>query len=349
MSVVSAPAEASGYQYRSHFDEANSTQTPVIATPIQAAVAVKFARTMARVRRNDATPEATALFEQHPLLHAYAKLSAELKATHARNRGSASASGLIKHLGQLMNWPVTGEQWDEARRLGQVLPQSRMKRERARSNTELGKRADQEITAVINDFVSPLAKSLHRYTKWFFMYLYQRQWMPLDAQLPLWSEDNATVFTWADVVCYDLTRPGGALVLIELKTGYTYRYFQPLTANPYATIVHTPYNQHQMQLGWMQWRLASLAATKGIEVVDGYVLRVNSVEGVPSPYALDEQPRQYFATVYKQLNSREDEQQSLSTPQPSSDDVPELLGLVSKKNKRSRSADKKGKKRRMFE
>lgn len=332
MSNAAAATTSTGsYGYRSHL--------PPPARPILSNHAQTFARTMRRVRSDPAGPEAQLLFEKHPLLVAYERLATQLRETHRINEGNWSASGLLRHLGLLLRWPTTDAEWRDAYASGSTVAREREKGERARSNKELGQRADREVIAVINDRVPPLASSLHNYSKWFFMYLFQRRWLPLDAQLPLWSADNRTVRTWADVVCYDLRAQ--RLVLIELKTGYAYHYDDLLTIGASGPLAHTARNQHQMQLGWMHARLCELTATENI---DAYVVRVNTEEGVPEPHALDEAARAYFATTYKLVNSTEllptshpaaqEAAGVASTSETREQEIPDLLALVGARKRR---------------
>ncbi len=325
------------YEYRSHL--------PPPPEPIQSRAAQLFARTMRRARANPGTDEARELFGAHPLLVEYEKLAARLHETHRINSDSWGASGLLRHLGLLLGWPVTDAEWKAVVASGNTMPREREKGERARSNKELGKRADREIIATINDQVAPLASSLHRYSKWFFMYLYQRRWLPLDAQLPLWSADQRTVRTWADVVCYSLEER--RLVLIELKTGYAYHYTDVLTLGGGGPIEHTAYNQHQMQLGWMHARLTELAGT---EEIDAYVVRVNSEEGIPRPHPLDDLARDYFANSYPLLNSATLVPTPATAEEPAAEEpaaeVPDLLALLAaRRRKPTVSRAKRPKKR----
>jgi hypothetical protein len=181
------------------------------------------------------------------------------------------------------------------------------------------------------------------------MYLYQRQWLPLEAQVPLWSADQTTVCTWADILCYDLQRPG-RLMLIELKTGYT-RHYTDVLSIVSGRVAHTAYNLHQMQLGWMQARLASVCKRyPAIEGVDGYVLRINSEEGIPAPFPLDAYARDYFAGVYEQLNQpvlvpQEAGVAALDRVSSEPAEIPDLLKISAAARRRKANAEPKKRKR----
>jgi hypothetical protein len=130
-------------------------------------------------------------------------------------------------------------------------------------------------------------------------------------------------------------------VILELKTGYAFRYDALLTTGG-KLLEHTAHNQHQMQLGWMHWRLSALTKTE----VDAYVVRVNSDEGVPRPCPLEDFPRDYFASTYSILNSAalvDSGAQAAPLVSSEPEEIPDLLALVSKKRRRSASRARKPK------
>lgn len=300
----------SGYNYRSHLDD--EPALAAVSGAIEQRKASGFARTMSRVLKNPQGAEAKRLFKKHSVLERYAAFAERLRAEHYRKKADGTDGGLIAHIGKLMDWPVSDADWARERARGRTWAAARTRKrgERARSNKELGVRADDEIKATIRG-ERVLAAKTHRYTKWFLMYLYQRQWLPCDAQLPLWpaaDESDTTVCTWADVLCYDLVQR--RFVLIELKTGYAFRYHGALESAAEATrdgkLPDSSYHRHQMQLGWMykQLRAELDKAGESATALDAYVLRVNSLEGVPQPFRLDEWARHYFSKTYDELNER---------------------------------------------
>jgi len=298
---------ASGYRYRSHFDEEADEADVAVDGPIEHSKALRFARTMSRALAKPGGAEARRLFGAHAVLERYGALAVRLREAHRAKKADGADGGLIAHVGKLMGWPVSDGDWAAERARGRTwaaVSRQRRRGERARSSARLGVRADDEIKAIIRG-ERVLARTTHRYTKWFLMYLYQRQWLACDAQVPLWpAGDDTTVCTWADVLCYDLRHR--RFVLIELKTGYAFQYHTPLR-NVLAArdrLPDSPYNRHQMQLGWMHAQLARELATIGQAPLDAYVLRVNSLDGVPAPFALDDWARAYFGGVYDRLNER---------------------------------------------
>lgn len=300
--VLEAPATtaASGYQYRSHFDdpETRGAEPPVHESPIESHKAIEFARLGSRLRLWPDSEDTRAMLQKHPLLGVYFELAAELRAADKLNEANKTFSGLLPHLGRLFDWPITETDWAEAKAEGRIVMSGGG--ERARSNTDLGVRADDEVIKVIKN--EPLlSKELHRYTRWVFMYLYQRQWLPIDAQLPLWSDDKRTVRTWADIVCFDLVH--NRLVVVELKTGYAYNYDALQSRSRVLEAVpDTAHNRHQMQLGWMCAQLSKAAAARQLPVT-GFVVRVNSLDCIPAPFELENDAREYFTRTYQRLNS----------------------------------------------
>lgn len=254
--------------------------------------AVKFARTMSRIQKGG--KERRQLFEEHPVLERYENLAKFLRHQHEQKKRDGADSGLIAHIGKLMDWPVRRDEW------GRYLwNQTKQKGERPRSNQDLGVRADEEIRKIIRgDRV--LARDTHRYTKWFLMYMYERGWLPCDSQLPIWPPgEDTTVSTWADVLCYDINEK--RFVLIELKTGYAFRYREALTLVD-GRMDDSPYNRHQMQLGWMHYQLDRILKDISPNPLQSFVIRVNSADGVPEPFPLDEIVRKYFFDVYDTLD-----------------------------------------------
>jgi len=296
--------KTSGYKFRSHLTD--SDDETAVRGAIEQRKATAFARTMSRVVKNPDGIEAKRLFKKHTVLERYVALAERLRAEHYRKKADGADGGVIAHIGKVMGWPVSDADWaaERARGLSWSLVRSAA-RGRARSNKELGVRADDEIKATIRG-ERVLASKTHRYTKWFLMYLYQRQWLACDAQLPLWpANDDTTVCTWADVLCYDVR--AHCFVLVELKTGYAFNYQTPLASAAAAhggRLPDSAYNRHQMQLGWMYRQLVRELATLGDTPLRAYVVRVNSLDGVPEPFPLDDWSRHYFSSAYDALNER---------------------------------------------
>jgi len=299
-------ARASGYKFVSHLCD-DDAETAVRGA-IEQRKATHFARTMSRVVKNVDGVEARRLFREHSVLQRYVTLAERLRAEHYRKKADGADGGVIAHIGKVMGWPVSDADWaaERARGLSWVtVRRAAVQRGRARSSKAIGVRADDEIKATIRG-ERVLASKTHRYTKWFLMYLYQRQWLACDAQVPLWpANDDTTVCTWADVLCYDLR--ARRFVLLELKTGYAFAYRTSLAraaATHGGALPDSAYNRHQMQLGWMYRQLARELTTIGETPLDAYVVRVNSLDGVPEPFALDDWSRHYFDGTYDALNER---------------------------------------------
>ena len=340
-------SKAAPYGYKRH-----KLTTSVVKPRLRDAM--HFVRTMQRIRSVSGEKESAEIYAKWPLLRDYELALSRLRVSDTVNASNSTYTGLIRHIGYVMGWPVDADEWSAAARFGrggdgdddddssddesstdkaEARPREQKKRRQIpRSSRELGQRADRELIDIVNHASKqPLVSKLHRYTKWLVMYLHERGWLPLDAQVPLWSEDGATVRTWADFVCYDTNwsassggggndasdnnnadlSSDGPLILIELKTGYAYGYETPLTyqsAYRGSTLdgsecyEHSAHNQHQLQLGWMHSRL-SAALPSSLLPLRGAVLRVNSLHGVYEPRFLDTCVQHYFATRYRRLNA----------------------------------------------
>ena len=287
---------------------------PIVARePVRYAEALKFARHF-HLARNEGVE--SALFVQYPELLGYLEREAALLAYDEQHKKTRSWHGLLRHLEIICRWTNGTHEEDpssESMKLHTQEAKHRRDRRhyRARSTKSLGERVDEEIGKIVNG-TRLHANKTYRYTKWLLMYLYERQWMPLSSQLPLWLDDN-TVRTSIDIVCFDISRR--VFLIVELKTGYAFNYFferaRPalfvetekvfestmVSPNDPSAVLQTSYSQHQMQLGWMQWRLEKELV--GVAPVDGYVVRVNSRNGVSAPFVLEEFAKEFFRTIYE--------------------------------------------------
>ena len=295
---VAPPPRASGYKYRSHLSK--RTRKPVVG---QVALTLKDAKTFASMASALRTMEpdelaAHALIVEHPALGRYFSLAAELRAEDVRNAANASFSGVHRHLGRLFNWPVTEEEWETAFEERRVLPKQ-PHAVRGLSSTHTGQRADGEVLRVISG-EDVLVKDMHKLTKWILMYMFERRWLPLDGQLPLWSKDGRSVRTWVDISYYNLeTRRVGVM---ELKTGYRFEYEHVRTTGGAHGFRDSDYNRHQLQLGWMHACLLPRATAVQIEL-EAVLVRINGNDGILEPLALSEEALAFFANVYPSLNS----------------------------------------------
>ena len=230
-----------------------------------------------------------AFFAKHPALDAFRKWMRSVDAQDAIKSRDRTASGLLNHLAELQQWPVTREEIEEA------TAQKLHKKGRARSNRENGCRVDDELVKLARGRKLK-ASAAYRYTKWVVTYLAQRGWIACGAQVPLWISNN-TVRTWADLIVYDTREK--RIILIELKTGYDNYYDRELSRyNPGTMLVRdTARTRHQFQLGWMANRLRQ-ELPESVRI-DACVLRVSSDEGVRAPEWLIDEIKVYYEVVYE--------------------------------------------------
>lgn len=111
---------------------------------------------------------------------------------------------------------------------------------------------------------------------------FDRQWLPVAFQLPLWYDG---IRTWADMIVYDIKKR--VFVLIELKTGYASQVYDKLLASPNECdfLPKTRRVLCHLQLGWMYFVLGMSSQ----RVDDAYVVRVGADVGAnaPEPLAAD--------------------------------------------------------------
>lgn len=330
---VDAALPKSGYGYTSHFDTEKSGEAPAIKSPIKFSDALSFCSTMSRLREAPDSSEAKWWREKHPLLERYATEVHDVLHRADAARSSGQPQGLIRHIKKIMGWPSDASEWEAAREDRRVLPwhhgtgATTMRKNR-------GIRADTDVLRAVTE-KRGVTKDYSLHSKYFMMYLYQRQWLPIDSQLPLWSVDGALVQTRADSICYDVKNPG-TFILVEMKTGYAEGYRCEVTTL-HKYFPHTPYHEHQLQLGWMHWRLQTYL--KDIGTLRGFVVRVNSDSGVPAPFELAREVREYFAKRYAVSDSFEPQEPgAVAVAVIPRSAVPNLLSKLTKKKARTVSA-----------
>jgi hypothetical protein len=326
-------APKSGYGYKSHFDSLSREEAPAIDGPVKFEKALMFYTTISRVRAEPTSDESRALYAAHPLVKRYDEEVRTKLNDEDRARNTGQPSGLIRHIKRIMGWPVGEDEWEDVRDEGLVAyRESEGKGTRASKNR--GIRADTDLARAVTD-LHTAAKDYTLYSKFFMMYLYQRQWLPLEEQLPLWSTDGALIRTCGDTLCYDLSKPG-RFILIERKTGYTEGYQSQVTHID-SCFSHTPDNEHQLQLGWMQWRLESYLRPIGAKLA-ACVIRVSIEKGVPRPFGLRLPFHTYFRTRYARAEEFEAENPAVAVMPRS-----EVPNLLKSKKKREPAAVKRAK------
>lgn len=193
----------------------------------------------------------------------------ERAAEHTRRFGRCS--GLLRPMREAL------ELADEPERVSK-------RRYRTTSNCELGKRVERELALTIGGGVLP--KGAHRMTRALHAFLAKRRWTLLATQVPL-HDSAVALHTRADFLARD--EESGALVLIELKTGYDAGYASPLappehlgTAAPAIERLFKRRDshaaRHQLQLAWMDWQLRSAYAVPPAALFS-CVLRVTNRRG----------------------------------------------------------------------
>ena len=285
------------YGYHSHLQPRKRNQPKQIGPRNQGPIFASRAAKLVNMAPKDRAAHPLVL--KYPLLARYFELAAALEREHVLNNANHSFSGVHRHLGRLFGWPVTEDEWDEARSSFETV-RVENKSLRGQSSTYVGERADNELQRIIKGELVP-AKATHKLTKWMMLYLYERQWLPVGAQVPLWSEDGRSVCTWIDIVCYDLNTPG-RLVLIEQKTGYKDNYEAMRTVLGAHGFIDSHYNRHQLQLGWMHSRFAPRAKEYGLSV-ESLVVRVDGTSGIQEPLPLDAKTLAFYETDYVNMNT----------------------------------------------
>lgn len=244
-------------RYRSHLKS---------ATPPTYETALAFFKTL-----SDNAPT-----HEYPMLGKFQIWLAEQQRRDTRNyKAHGATRGLVHHIYVMQNWmsgvkvPITASN------------------ERALSSTEIGIRVDDELEALFNG--RSIARP-HAYTVWLIMYLYERRWLPCAFQTPLWSADDKSLRTKADIIVYDTVN--ARFALLEQKTGYDNNYNVVMgKRSPYDYFAHTRRIVCHLQLGWMYFEMAR---TRHPWPLDAYVVRVSSRQGVRQPEPLDDSVYRYY-------------------------------------------------------
>ena len=104
-------------------------------------------------------------------------------------------------------------------------------------------------------------------------HLVQRQWTPIASQIPV-GDAFLRLATCVDLVVRDAL---GALLLIEIKTGYTGYYHRHTSSNmhkPFEDLNNSPYHQHQLQLAFTRHYLAQQWG-QPTDTIPALVLQIN--------------------------------------------------------------------------
>jgi len=195
--------------------------------------------------------------------------------------------GVHKHLDAMLGWdeyedsednaPRTASGW--GRQWGSLV------------HTELSTLATQIDLRNAAELVQPL-------TRWLVRYLAHRDWIACGADVPIWSFDNCSTCTEADLVVLD--RAAERLIVIELKTGYEddVAYEKRPDARPIdpAGFPNNARWRHQHQLAWMVHHLRKRLPAN--VRVDGCVLRASHARGVLAPEWLDERLLGHYERTY---------------------------------------------------
>jgi len=153
------------------------------------------------------------------------------------------------------------------------------RRYRTSSSAELGVRVERELALTIAGGALP--PKAHRMTRALHAFLRKRRWTLLATQVPL-HDAAVPLHTRADFLARD--ERSGALVLIELKTGYDAGYASTLTppAGVDVPAIERLFKRrdshaarHQLQLAWMDWQLRRAYAVPRAALVS-VVLRVTN-------------------------------------------------------------------------
>lgn len=216
--------------------------------------------------------------DEYPMMRKFQVWLVEQKRRDAVNYAAHGATGgLVNHIAVVHNWT------NDVRLSVSALADNN----KALSNTDIGIRVDMEMEALFRG--EQIAKP-HNYTIWLIMYFYERGWMPCAFQVPLWTADNTTLRTKADIVIYDTQ--GSRFALIEQKTGYDYNYDTITKAKTaYDYFPRTRRVMCHLQLGWMYFEMAR---TKHPWPLDAFVVRVSSRAGVRRPERLDVEVHKFY-------------------------------------------------------
>lgn len=226
---------------------------------------------------------------KHPLLQTYFTwLAAHCSTDRTNYMAQGRPQGALEHICVVHGWRN-----EDVQQTSQV-PTSRRA---ASSNTNIGSCVDEELQKLHRGELRTL-DGCDDYTRWIVLYFFERHWLPLALQVPIWCQDKS-VRTCADIIIYDLTTKRFAL--IEQKTGYdnNYKFVRyPRTETNFFD--RTYENECHLQLGWMYFELDRAQHPWPL---DAYVMRVGRI-GVRKPEPLLPDVAAYYRNQHRADNTQ---------------------------------------------